>query len=419
MRTPEPRVSGTFKCLMVMLLLVLADFGLARPAQSRAWIATSTPAIERLLGQLQTDPSQPASGLGWDTLSELHRLELLGIQTQMFSPPRTARALALLSVAVNDSLHWVQNQAGAEANVVAAYAAQEVVLYLHPTFPNLKDAVRQTAAAVYDQASSRGFAANNLRISREIGRQVGLQIAAWGRQDGAARQSIPAYPAPAPGVWIWPLGRPATEPGWGNVTPIGITLARLARSQPPPAWDSPAYERERALFWIEQTKLDDDGRRIADKWAGDPGTVTPAGLWQEAALEILHKHKTQAEDAVAILAALNVAMHNSFIACWRDKFLYYTARPNQWVATFDKRWQPYLRTPRFPAYPSGHSTVSGAAATILTAFFPSESQTWDHMAKEASYSRIIAGIHWFMDGSGGLDLGERVARQVLEILQKP
>jgi membrane-associated phospholipid phosphatase len=72
-----------------------------------------------------------------------------------------------------------------------------------------------------------------------------------------------------------------------------------------------------------------------------------------------------------------------------------------------------LRTPRFPAYPSGHSSVSGAAAEVLSFYFPDETATFEQMAKEASYSRIVAGIHWFVDGSGGLELGRRIAGQVL------
>lgn len=401
--------------LMVFMLMLLCSLGLG---QSRAWIAAPTPALSALLSQLKPVDSLPPSPLRWETLSELQRLELLGTQTQMFSPPRTARALALLTVAIHDALHLTQGRP-LEANVLAAYAAQEVMLYLHPTFPNLKDAVRQTAQAIYRQAQAQGWPEASLQLSQALGRQVGLQVVAWGRRDGAARQTIPAYPAPAPGVWVLPLGRPAVEPGWGGVMPIGVAPEALAKAAPPPAWDSPEFARERALFWAEQTQLNDYGRQIADKWAGDPGTVTPAGLWQEAALEILRQRRIDATQAVSMLAVLNIAMHNAFIACWRDKFIYYTARPEQWVRSFDRRWQPYLRTPRHPAYPSGHAAISGAAATVLKHFFPEEAQTWESMAKEASYSRVIAGIHWFVDSSGGLEQGQQVAQQVLEALQKP
>ncbi len=401
--------------LLVTMLLLLCSPGLG---QSRAWIATPTPALDELFRQLKSVEQRPTSPLRWETLTELQRLELLATQTQMFSPLRTARALALLTVAIHDALYLTHGRP-VEANVLAAYAAQEVILYLHPTFPNLKDAVRQTAQAIYGQAQAQGWPEAHLRLSQALGRQVGLQVVAWGRRDGAARQVIPAYPAPAAGVWVLPLGRPAVEPGWGGVVPIGLAPEALAKAPPPPAWVSPEFARERDLFWAEQTKLDDYGRQIADKWAGDPGTVTPAGLWQEAALELLRQRPVDATQAVAILAVLNIAMHNANIACWRDKFVYYVARPEQWVRSFDRRWQPYLRTPKHPSYPSGHSAISGAAATVLTHYFPEEAQTWEAMAKEASYSRVIAGIHWFVDGSGGLEQGRQVARQVLEALQKP
>ncbi|RIH83928.1 PAP2 superfamily protein [Meiothermus luteus] len=397
---------------LVGVLMLLCSLGLAQP---RAWVAVPTPALEGLLGQLE--PVGLAGELRWETLDELQRLELLGIQTQMFSPLRTARALALLAVALNDALYLVQKP-GVETNVLAAYAAQEVMLYLHPTFPNLKDAIRQTAQAIYREALARGWPEPNLRLSQSLGRQVGLQVVAWGRRDGAARQVIPTYPAPAPGVWVLPLGRPAVEPGWGGVAPIGIAAEALARAAPPPAWDSPEFAQERALFWAEQAKLDEHGRQIADKWAGDPGTVTPAGLWQEAALEIL-RPRVDAARAVAILAVLNIAMHNANIACWRDKFSYYVARPEQWVRSFDRRWQPYLRTPKHPSYPSGHSAISGAAAAVLTHFFPEERQTWESLAQEASYSRVVAGIHWFVDGAAGLEQGRQVARRVLEAMERP
>ncbi|WP_407928581.1 phosphatase PAP2 family protein [Alkalihalobacterium elongatum] len=51
-------------------------------------------------------------------------------------------------------------------------------------------------------------------------------------------------------------------------------------------------------------------------------------------------------------------------------------------------------TPKHPAYPSGHATVSGAAAVILSYFFPAESRKIHDIAEEAALSRLYGGIHF-------------------------
>jgi len=94
-------------------------------------------------------------------------------------------------------------------------------------------------------------------------------------------------------------------------------------------------------------------------------------------------------------------------------------------------------TPRHPAYPSGHSTYSGAASEILEYFFGNQ-RTPDelphdprlganlgttlkeelvNMADNIGMGRLWAGIHWRSDHEAGMKLGRSVARMVIEQLQ--
>ena len=92
-------------------------------------------------------------------------------------------------------------------------------------------------------------------------------------------------------------------------------------------------------------------------------------------------------------------------------------------------WTPLLPTPPFPAYTSGHSSFSGAAAAALAAFFKSDdvefSTTSDGLpgvtrsfksftaaANEAGMSRIYGGIHWDFDNVDGLKCGRAVGEHV-------
>jgi hypothetical protein len=65
--------------------------------------------------------------------------------------------------------------------------------------------------------------------------------------------------------------------------------------------------------------------------------------------------------------------------------------------------------PNFPAYVSGHSTFSGAAAEILAYLVPTKQQQFRDMADEASLSRLYGAIHYKSDCTVGLTVGKKVA----------
>ncbi len=75
---------------------------------------------------------------------------------------------------------------------------------------------------------------------------------------------------------------------------------------------------------------------------------------------------------------------------------------------------PYLFTPPFPSYVSGHAAVSGAAAEVLAAFFPEQAGELQAAAEEAAMSRLYGGIHFRSDNDEGLRLGRAVGRRAVE-----
>lgn len=75
-------------------------------------------------------------------------------------------------------------------------------------------------------------------------------------------------------------------------------------------------------------------------------------------------------------------------------------------------------TPRHPAYPSGHSTYSGAASELLSFFFPDYREELDRLADNIGIARLWAGVHWRSDHTAGNKLGRTVACLVIDQLKR-
>jgi len=91
-----------------------------------------------------------------------------------------------------------------------------------------------------------------------------------------------------------------------------------------------------------------------------------------------------------------------------------------------------INTPPFPSYISGHSSFSGAAATILSAeignavsftdsskitdgFKPRFFSNFYEAAQEAAISRLYGGIHYSFDNENGLKCGQDIAANVQKL----
>ncbi|MCI0389071.1 MAG: phosphatase PAP2 family protein [Acidobacteria bacterium] len=140
-------------------------------------------------------------------------------------------------------------------------------------------------------------------------------------------------------------------------------------------WDAGA----RAYRWIDMINT-----RVL---AGTPTTIYPHRVYTYVAL----------------------AMYDATIATWESKYFYNRRRPSE----IDHHLPTALPVPDSPSYPSEHAAAAQAAATVLAYFLPAEAQSFQTMAEQAGWSRVVAGLQYPSDYHAGLTLGRTVAEKVI------
>jgi membrane-associated phospholipid phosphatase len=143
---------------------------------------------------------------------------------------------------------------------------------------------------------------------------------------------------------------------------------------------------------------------IVHFWADGVGTYAPPGHWDAIAAEDFIRLNFSEVRWARNMALLNMTLMDAGIVCWDTKYYYFNPRPTQLNADI----KTLTGIPNFPAYISGHSTFSGAAATILGHLVPEKAEAYKAMAQEASNSRLYGGIHYRSDCSVGLQVGANV-----------
>ena len=111
-------------------------------------------------------------------------------------------------------------------------------------------------------------------------------------------------------------------------------------------------------------------------------------------------------------ARVSISLMDGFISCWDEKYRSRLIRPESYINQYiDENWVPLLQTPPFPEYTSGHSVISGSAATALTGLFGEAFAFTDstemeygmtarsftsfvQASEEAAVSRLYGGIHY-------------------------
>lgn len=236
------------------------------------------------------------------------------------------------------------------------------------------------------------------------------------------------------GAWT-PVGdQEPLEPHWATLEPFAMDHSAGCKPSPPLRFstdpNSSFYQQARTTYDATPQPGSEE-EEIAQFWADNPGeSPTPPGHWMALANQMVEDKQLNLEDAARLYAILGVTVADAFISCWDEKYRSYLIRPVTYINDhIDSEWETTIATPPFPEYTSGHATVSGAAAEVLTELIGEvsfEDRTHQHRglsprsfdnfqaaAEESGMSRIYGGIHYPMANNEGLEQGRCVAGQVL------
>jgi membrane-associated phospholipid phosphatase len=336
-------------------------------------------------------PAASGPTLSWNqTAREL-------IAARAIPAPPHVRVLAYLSVAQHNAIAAAEGAAGNASPAAAAAAASLVVL--KSFFPLdtalLEEKLRaQKAGAPWPEQPAKDVAAGEA-----IGRAIGAQVLAYAATDRTDLTTRPPNPG-GPGSWTG--ANPVR--GFYEARTFALVSGSQFRPPPPPAFGSAEFNAALAEVRALSDGLTPAQLAIAQSWA-----PKSAAYMNGLAAEMLVSRRRSDRDAARLLALANMAGFDVSNACFDAKFAYYFIRPSQ----ADPLIKLPVGLPNHPSYPSGHSCITAAYATVIASAFPEEGARLTAMVEEAGMSRMYGGLHYRFDCKAGQDLGRHVAEHVL------
>jgi hypothetical protein len=334
------------------------------------------------------------------------------------------------------------------------YAALLAFMEVGRTLTFSKDMTDKIVDSLKMLANNHGMPADMKQNSEAYGVAVAKAILAWSKKDNYAQtRSAAKYTVPNDeGKWVpTPPGYfQAVEPQWKTIRTIALDSCNQFAPPAPCAFgkDSTcAFYKMARQVQDTANNLTEEQKAIASFWDCNgfklnvvghtmyaTKAMTPGGHWMGITGIICQNEQADFSKTVYSYTTVAFGVMDAFIACWDAKYTFNLVRPETVINKYiDANWKPFLQTPPFPEYTSGHSIISTAAATILehiygqqTAFRDSTERSWGfadrtfnsprQAADEAGMSRFYGGIHYRPSIFVARDQGIKVGNYILSKL---
>lgn len=266
--------------------------------------------------------------------------------------------------------------------------------------------------------------------------------------DGSSPSEFFTPGPPAPGAWQATSSCPLVNGvasgiafQWQNVTPFGIPSASNFLLDPPPVLTSAryakAYNEVKTVGSLDSTERPPDRANVALFYA----STSPTQAFNQAAEQLAAVNEHSLSANARIFALINMAMSDSLVAAFYNKYFYVFWRPETAIHAGDSdgnsrtigdpNWAPFIVTPCFPSYPSNHGSASSAAAVILKRYYGDaglsltltnpavpdivlQYTSLKQILDDISDARVYGGIHFRTDQTAGTRLGRLIGIAVFE-----
>ena len=408
-----------------------------------------------------------------DKAKILHELNSLLINTVMvdfFTPPVASRIYAYSNIAFYEcirlddpSLNTLSGRLTGLGKLPASPANSKVDNFIAAAV-SFSYAAQSLVGSEYkledwrqkflDSLLYKGGNAELIKNSILYGKLVADSVFAWAKRDNYNQsRGLPRFTvSQEPGTWQpTPADyAQAIEPHWKTIRPLTLNSA----SQFSPVEKLEYSRKKNSVFYktmmeVYETvkKLDTTQKAIAKYWDDNPNVsvnmghlnyfihkISPGGHWMMITKQACEEKKETVSHSSLAYTLTSIAVFDGFISCWDEKFRSNLVRPITVINDYvDKNWQPYIQTPPFPEFTSGHSVISSAAATVLTALFGDNYEFTDQTeipfgndtrhfksfyeaSTEVSWSRVYGGIHYPVTARISIAQGKEIGKHVLQTL---
>ena len=433
------------------LLLSVSAYSAVSEARGSAEMVRPESSAAQVLLAMRNQNATP-SAMAVDPVTEWNQeaARLTVLTSSGLAPVQQTRAMAIVQAAVHDAVNGITGEyatylspgpapANASPEAAAIAAAHHALRDLFVSQAGALDALYSTSL------SGRGLSADDPGVG--YGRLAAAAILAARADDGSAQAQY-LYTAPGagtPGVWV-PISGAANAqallPGWGGVTPFVLKSGSQFRPDPPPALDSEQYAEDynevKLVGALNSTVRTSEQTQIARFWL-----ASPTAIWNPVLRQVVASRDLDLSAKARAYALFYLAASDASVACWDAKYAYNFWRPQAAIrggdsdgndlTVGDENWLPLHPTPRHPEYPSGHTSNSGAMATILAHLFGDDpgvrievtlpqpspptpiTRRWNSFSEgleEVIDARVYSGIHFRTADEVGARLGRQVAHFV-------